>query len=69
MGFRVVEDSGNSKIEIHIDTCSTFQGSSESTTIKWHDKSSFVEAEQIASQISKRYNKEWKKADCCMKFF
>lgn len=69
MGFRVVEDSGNSKIEIHLDTCATFQNSSESSTTKWHDVNMISDAEQTAKQLGKRFNKEWKKADCCMKFF
>ncbi|WP_179365176.1 hypothetical protein [Nitrosarchaeum sp. AC2] len=70
MTYRIMEDVLNaSEVKIHLETCSVYQSNPNDTaTSKWHKASSIAEAENIAKETSKKYNKGWKKADCCMKF-
>ena len=58
-----------SEVKIHLETCSIYQGNpNDTSTSKWYKASSLAEAEKIAKETSNKYNKGWKKADCCMKF-
>ena len=70
MTYVVMEDLlGATEVKIHLETCSYYQGNSgDTTTTKWHKAGSLAEAENVASSISKRYSKGWKKAECCMRF-
>jgi len=70
MTYSVMEDVLNtSEIKIHLKTCSVYQNNpNDSTTTKWHKADSFAEAEHLANELSKKYKKGWKKAECCMRF-
>jgi len=58
-----------SEVRIHLETCSLIQNNSDDTsTTKWHKADGLPEAEHLANQISKKYGKGWKKAECCMRF-
>jgi hypothetical protein len=57
-----------SEVKIHIETCSLIQNNSGDTATKRHKAEGLPEAEHLANQISKKYGKSWKKAECCMRF-
>lgn len=70
MAYQIMEDLLNaSEVKIHLDTCSFFQSNSGDTAArKWYKADSIAEAEHTADGISKKYDKGWKKAECCMRF-
>lgn len=70
MTYCIMEDLLNAtEVKIHLDICSFYQNNTgDTTTTKWHKADSLTEAEHIANQISKKHDKGWKKAECCMRF-
>ena len=70
MAYRIMEDLLNaSEVKIHLETCSLIQNNSgDTSTTKWYKADGLPEAEHLANQISKKYGKGWKKAECCMRF-
>lgn len=66
MYYFVFEDLVNAtQIKIHQDGCGHIGDNSTETT-KWHEYSSLEEAESKAKELSNKYGKGWKLAECCL---
>lgn len=64
--FFVYEDLINAtEVKIHSKNCPHLNSKPTETT-QWHKCSSLEEAENKANEISKKYNKGWRRAKCCL---
>jgi len=68
MSYCVHEDLGNAEaVMIHLKTCGHYTNRGPTTTTVWHSVNNYKKAESLAEKISKKYNKGWRKAKCCIK--
>ena len=62
------EDLANAvPVMIHLKTCGHYTKHEPTETTKWHEVDDYEQAESLAEKISKKYNKGWRKAKCCIK--
>ena len=68
MSYCVHEDFANAEaVMIHLRTCGHYTKREPTTTTKWYTVNTYAKAESLAREISKKYNKGWRKAKCCIK--
>ena len=66
MTYCVYEDLiGFDEVKIHLQSCRHYVDHEPTETTKWHEVDDYKAAEILAEQISKKYNKGWKRAECC----
>ena len=64
----ICEDLENADpVMIHLKTCGHYTKHVATKTTKWHEVDDYEQAESLADEISKKYNKGWRKAKCCIK--
>lgn len=67
MSYCVFEDlKGTTEVKIHLQSCGFFTGSSTTTT-RWYMAKDLDTAIRIARDISRQYEKGWRKAQCCLR--
>jgi len=67
MIFFIYEDLKNAtEVKIHLENCGFVDREPTETTL-WHKCESIAEAENKAGEISKKYNKGWRRAQCCFR--
>ena len=66
MAYCIYEDLlGADKVKIHLKSCTYYVNHEPTETTKWHEVDDYKAAEILAEQISKKYDKGWKRAECC----
>ena len=66
MSYCIFEDiEGTTEVKIHLKSCTYYINHVSTETTKWHEVDDYKAAEILAEQISKKYNKGWKRAECC----
>ena len=66
MTYCVFEDLANAtQVKIHLKSCINYVNHEPTETTKWHEVDDYKAAEILAEQISKKYDKGWKRAECC----
>ena len=66
MTYCVYEDLvGFDEVKIHLKSCRHYVDHEPTETTKWHEVDDYKAAEILAEQISKKYDKGWKRAECC----
>ncbi len=64
----ICEDLKNADpVMIHLKTCGYYTKHVPTETTKWHEVDNYGQAESLAEKISKKYNKGWRNAQCCIK--
>ena len=65
MNYFVFEDLANAtQVKIHRENCGNIHNKPTETT-KWHEFGSLDEAESKATELTNKYGKGWKLAECC----
>ena len=66
MAYCIYEDLvGATEVKIHLKSCMYYVNHEPTETTKWHEVDDYKAAEILAEQISKKYGKGWKRAECC----
>ena len=66
MTYCIFEDLiGAVEIKIHLKSCTHYTNHLPTETTKWHEVDDHKSAEILAEQLSKKYKKGWKRAECC----
>ena len=66
MTYCIFEDLANAtEIKIHLKSCVHYVNHEPTETTKWHEVDDYKSAEILAEQLSKKYKKGWKRAECC----